>query len=260
LVLVLSIAFILPLYWMFLNSLKPNVVTMQIPPRFIPLEPTLENYRYVSGTMIYRWMFNSLFVAVLRVIISLYVATMAGYALAKGRFPGNRLIFWMVIAFMIIPRQVLLLPLFIRIRNWDLLNSYPALLLPNIAWPYGVFLMRQMIVTVPNSYFESARIDGAGELLLYHRILLPLIRPALVAGGLFAFTHMWKDYLWALVVNTEEHMKTLPVGIASFAGEHVGNYGITMAASVLGSIPLIIIFTSFQKHFTSGVRIGAIKG
>jgi multiple sugar transport system permease protein len=166
----------------------------------------------------------------------------------------------MVIAFMIIPRQVLLLPLFMRIRNWDLLNTYLALLLPNIAWPYGVFLMRQMIITIPTSYFESAKIDGAGELTVYHRILLPLIRPALVAGGLFAFTHMWKDYLWALVVNTAERMKTLPVGIATFAGEHVGNYGIQMAASVIGAIPLVIIFTSFQKHFTSGVRIGGVKG
>jgi multiple sugar transport system permease protein len=185
---------------------------------------------------------------------------MAGYSFAKKRFAGNGMIFILMILTMMIPRQILLVPLF-RISNaMGLADSLAGLIIPMLGFPMGVFLMRQFMVTLPSDIFEAAKIDGSTEIGLFVRMAVPLAKPGIAALMIFTFIRSWNDYLWQLIMISSTRLKTLPLGVAGFKEEYSARHGLLLAGAVLASLPMIVIFLSFQKYFTKGLTAGAVKG
>lgn len=185
---------------------------------------------------------------------------MAGYAFARKRAPGLRLLFSLCLATMMIPAQVTVIPLFLMVAGFGLVNTYTALIVPSLATAFGVFMMRQFISTLPASLFEAARLDGCNEWQIFTRIVLPLIRPALAVLGIFAFTSSWNDFLWPLVVCNRRDMWTLPVGLASLQSEFNVDTSLLMAGASFAALPMIALFFALQRHFVSGLTVGAVKG
>lgn len=259
LVIVLAILSLVPLYFGVLTSFKPNSAGVSV--SLIPENLTLSNYTHLfTQTKIIRWFFNSLFTSTVAAAIIVYLSALAGFPLAKKKFPGVKWLFWIIIVFMTIPKEALLLPLFIMMKEYNLFNTYYGIILPALAWPFAVFLMKQFISTIPSDLFDAAEIDGCGPFRLFHSILMPIIQPALGALSIFAFVYVWNDYMWQLIVITSVDMKTLPLGVAGLQEESAANFGRLMAGATLGAIPLLTVFLFFQKYFTSGITMGAVKG
>lgn len=257
----LAALFLFPLYWMITGSFKDQTAAIQIPPEFFPRLPTLINYiRLVEKGGIFQWLWNSTTVAVLSTFFTCILATMAAYALTKKQFIGRNLIFMAIIATMLIPRELGLVPMFILMRDLGLINSLSSAILPVVVLPFSVFLMRQFSMTIPNELLEAGRIDGCSEIRLFTNIFLPVVKPGIGALAIFTFSTAWNDYLWQLVMLSSPDKRTLPVGIASLLSEYVAQYGMQMAASTIGFIPIFIVFIMFQKHFVKGITLGGIKG
>lgn len=258
----LTIFFIFPFYWILTGAFKLQDVAMQIPPEWFPLSPTLENFKVLMVPLTGRWFFNSVFISLSTTVLVCASASLAGYALAKKKFPGSNLIFIMFVGAMALPKQVILIPLLKFITEIGLMDTYSALILPAIGWPFGVFLMKQFTHSVPTELLESARMDGCGELRTFVSIVLPIIKPGIGALAIFTFIASWNDYFSQLVFTNSETMKTLPLGLAAMSqgAEFTINYGLLMAGALLASLPMIIVFLSFQSYFTQGVTMGAVKG
>lgn len=258
----LTIFFIFPFYWILTGAFKLQDVAMQIPPEWFPLNPTLENFRVLLTPLTGRWFFNSVFVSLSTTLLVTSTASLAGYALAKKKFPGNKFLFTVFVAAMALPKQVILIPLLNFITNIGLMDTYSALILPAVGWPFGVFLMKQFTHSVPSELLESAKIDGAGEIRTFVSVVLPIIKPGIGALAIFTFIASWNDYFSQLVFTNSEAMKTLPLGLAAMSqgAEFTINYGLLMAGALLASLPMIIVFLSFQSYFTQGVTMGAVKG
>lgn len=257
-----AIFFIFPFYWILTGSFKLQEVAISIPPEWFPKTPTLENYNVLLQGHTLRWFFNSVFVSTMTTILVCTTASLAGYALAKKQFPGVKIIFIVFVAAMALPKQVILIPLlkFMTELNW--IDSYQVLILPAVGWPFGVFLMKQFSHSVPKELLESAKIDGCNELRTFTSIVLPIVKPGVGALAIFTFIASWNDYFSQLIFTNSEVMKTLPLGVAAMAqqAEFSLNYGLLMAGAALASLPMIIIFLSFQSYFTQGVTMGAVKG
>ncbi|WP_067140616.1 carbohydrate ABC transporter permease [Oceanivirga salmonicida] len=257
-----AIFFIFPFYWILTGSFKLQEVAISIPPEWFPKTPTLENYNVLLQGHTLRWFFNSVFISTMTTILVCITASLAGYALAKKQFPGVKLIFIVFVAAMALPKQVILIPLlkFMTELNW--IDTYQVLILPAVGWPFGVFLMKQFSHSVPKELLESAKIDGCSELRTFTSIVLPIVKPGIGALAIFTFIASWNDYFSQLIFTNSEIMKTLPLGVAAMAqqAEFSLNYGLLMAGAALASLPMIIIFLSFQSYFTQGVTMGAVKG
>lgn len=260
--LALTVFFIFPFYWILTGAFKLQDVAMQIPPEWFPLNPTLENFKVLLTPLTGRWFFNSVFVSLSTTLLVTSTASLAGYALAKKKFPGNKILFTIFVAAMALPKQVILIPLLNFITNIGLMDTYSALILPAVGWPFGVFLMKQFTHSVPTELLESAKIDGAGEIRTFVSVVLPIIKPGIGALAIFTFIASWNDYFSQLVFTNSEVMKTLPLGLAAMSqgAEFTINYGLLMAGALLASLPMIIVFLSFQSYFTQGVTMGAVKG
>lgn len=260
--LALTVFFIFPFYWILTGAFKLQDVAMQIPPEWFPLNPTLENFKVLLTPLTGRWFFNSVFVSLSTTLLVTSTASLAGYALAKKKFPGNKILFTIFVAAMALPKQVILIPLLNFITNIGLMDTYSALILPAVGWPFGVFLMKQFTHSVPTELLESAKIDGAGEIRSFVSVVLPIIKPGIGALAIFTFIASWNDYFSQLVFTNSEVMKTLPLGLAAMSqgAEFTINYGLLMAGALLASLPMIIVFLSFQSYFTQGVTMGAVKG
>ncbi|GAA3409145.1 carbohydrate ABC transporter permease [Paenibacillus hodogayensis] len=257
----LAAFFLFPLYWMITGSFKDQSTTIKIPPDFIPLNPTLVNYtRLIQESDIFRWLYNTIFVAGLSTALACLIATMAGYALTKKQFTGRGLIFGGVIVTMLIPRQLGLVPMFTLMRDLHLVNTLASVILPVLALPFGVFLMKQFSQTVPVDLLEAGRIDGCSEIRLFTHIFLPVVKPGIGALAIFIFSFAWNDYLWQLVMLSDSAKMTINVGISTLISEYVANYGAQMAAATLGFIPIFIVFMVFQKYFVKGITVGSVKG
>lgn len=257
-----AIFFIFPFYWILTGSFKLQSVAISIPPQWFPVNPTLENYRQLLVPNTARWFFNSVFISLSTTILVCVTASLAGYALAKKTFPGVSLIFIVFVAAMALPKQVILIPLLKFITELGWVDTYQALILPAVGWPFGVFLMKQFSHGVPNELLESAKIDGCGELKTFTNIVIPIIKPGIGALAIFTFIASWNDYFSQLIFTNSELMKTLPLGVASMsqAAEFSLNYGLLMAGAALASLPMILVFLMFQSYFTQGVTMGAVKG
>ncbi|CAM3166520.1 carbohydrate ABC transporter permease [Streptobacillus ratti] len=259
---IFALFFIFPFYWILTGSFKIQDVAISIPPQWIPVSPTLENYKQLLVDNTARWFFNSVFISSMTTILVCVTATLAGYALAKKDFPGVNVLFIVFVAAMALPKQVILIPLLKFITELGWIDTYQALILPAVGWPFGVFLMKQFSHSVPNELLESAKIDGCGEFRTFISIVLPIVKPGIGALAIFTFIASWNDYFSQLIFTNSELMKTLPLGVASMAqmAEFSLNYGLLMAGAALASMPMIIVFLMFQSYFTQGVTMGAVKG
>jgi multiple sugar transport system permease protein len=231
------------------------------PARWIPRNPTVSTYQQVLQTENFvRWIANSLFVAASVTLIALLIQSMAGYVFAKKQFPGKNVLFIVILAGVMVPRAVTIIPAFFIAKDLGILNRYPGLILPPLAWPLGVFLMRQYIETLPDELLDAGRIDGASEFGLFSRIVIPLSVPGLAVLGIYTFMEQWREFLWPLIVITADELKTLPVGLAIFHTEFSTDYGVQMAGVLLSVLPFIIVFLFFQRYFIRGLTLGALKG
>jgi multiple sugar transport system permease protein len=249
-----------PFLYVISTSLKETVALFHYPPEWIPHEPTLVNYTdLVRDHPWARWTFNSFFVAASVTVIKVVIDSMAGYAFAKMRFPGKDALFLLVLMTLMVPFAATLLPLYIIVRTLHMTNTYWGLILPPLASPIGIFMMRQFIETLPTDLENAARLDGCSEWQIYRRVILPLIRPGLVVLGVFTFMNQWTSYLWPLVVETKDDMYTLTVGVKSLQSLFTVNWGILSAGAVLSMLPLVVIFIFLQRYFIAGSIAGALK-
>lgn len=257
---IFMIIFIFPFYWIITGAFKDQASTIVIPPQWIPNNPTFQNWTDLARQPLLKWTFNSFFIAISTTFLVCLTSSLAGYVLAKKRFPGRHIIFWLLIIAMALPKQVIMVPLFNILTKLDWINSYKSLILPAVGWPFGIFLMKQFSETIPTELLEAAKIDGCTELGIFKNIVLPIVKPGVGALAIFTFIGSWNDYFMQLILIRSTDMQTLPLGIATMQLEFTTNYGLMMAGAALASIPMIIIFLIFQKSFTQGITIGAVKG
>jgi multiple sugar transport system permease protein len=251
---------LVPFLYVISTSLKDTIALFKYPPEWIPSEPTLTNFQnLVQEYPFARWMLNSLIVASAVTVIKVVIDSMAGYAFAKMQFPGKDALFLVVLMTLMVPFAATLIPLFIIVRNVGLTNSYAGLILPALASPIGIFMMRQFIETLPTDLENAARLDGCSEFQIFRRVVLPLVRPGLVVLGVFTFMTQWTSYLWPLVIATREDMLTLTVGVQSLRSLFTVNWGLLSAGAVLSMLPLVIVFLFLQRYFIAGSIAGALK-
>jgi ABC-type glycerol-3-phosphate transport system permease component len=259
LVTLLVVAVMMPWVWALLSSFKARGDIMA--PGFWPRLWVPENYRRLLGETLYlRWLANSAIVAFSAALLGVLICAMAAYALAKHRFIGRGALFWVVIASMSIPPFTTIIPLFGWAAQLGIIDTYGVVVVPFAASALGLFLIRQYMLGIPDELIEAARIDGAGEWLIFRRIMAPLARPALGTAGILIFVAAWNAYLWPLVMMRSEEMFTLPVGIAGLNSEQTPEYGMVMAAAVLSSLPIVTVFLLLQKQLVAGLTQGAVKG
>ena len=258
----ISVVTVLPFVWMLLTSLKgPLDPIFSVPPQFIPAHPTLDNYGKVLDTLpILSFFRNSIVVAISVTILSVFVTSLAAYPLAKMRFPGREAIFYLLLGTLIVPVQLTYIPSFIlavNVFHYD--DTLLALILPNLASAFNIFLMRQAFKAVPNDLIEAARIDGAREIRIWWSVLLPIVRPSLATIAIFTFVTSWNDFLWpSLMLHTRDGM-TLPVGLAALQGLFSSDFRSIAAGVTMTIVPILIFFIAFQRQFVRGLA-GAVKG
>jgi multiple sugar transport system permease protein len=250
-----------PFIWMVLGSFKTTGELRQVPPTLLPQNPTLENYAELFDRLNFlRFFFNSSVVAAAVTAGNVVFCSMLGYALAKLRFPGKRILFAVVLGTLMVPSIVTFMPLFVLVANLNLVNTHAGLILPFLAGAFGVFLMRQFIGGIPDELLDAARVDGAGEHYIFWRIVMPLCGPAIATLAILTFLGSWNSFLWPLVVANTEDMYTLPVAIALFAtGQQETNVALLMAGSVVVILPVLLVFILLQRYFTQGIAMTGIK-
>lgn len=249
-----------PFYWAAVSATNESGKVFAKPPVLTPGSQLLDNIENLDKAIgIGRVVFNSLFVAIVFTALSLMICTMAGYAFAKFRFKGRDILFGAFLVSMMVPFHALVIPLFKMMAAWGWLNSYQALILPNLAYPFAIFLMRQNLQAVPDAMMEAGRIDGVNEWQLFVRIILPSVKPALAATTIFLFMFQWNNFLWPLIAATSKEMYTLPVALSSLFGLSRIDYGQVMAGVTIATGPIIVLFLLLQRHFISGVLGTAVK-
>lgn len=255
------VLWLIPFLWMVLGSVKTQGEILRRPPTWFPENPTGENFAQWFGPLDFGHFFtNSLVVAVVTVFGNIVFCSMVGYALAKMEFPGKKVLFILVMVTLMVPGVVTFVPLFVMVSSLGLVNTYPALILPFITAPIGVFLMRQFIMGIPDALLEAARLDGAGEWRIFSRIVMPLCGPPLATLGILTFLASWNNFLWPLVAAQTEEMYTLPVALSLYStGQNATNYGLLLAGSVLVIAPIIVLFVFLQRWFIRGVATTGLK-
>jgi len=249
-----------PLLWMVSASFMAPGEANASPPPLVPGEASLERYRELFLRLsMGRSFVNSAVLATCAALLSVVVNGAAGYAFAKLRFPGRGPLFAGLLAAMVIPGQVAMLPVFLLLRSLGLVNTFAGVLLPGIASIFGVFLVRQYASTLPDELLDAARIDGAGEIRIFWSIVLPLCRPILVTLGVLTFLGTWNDFMWPLIVLTDDSKWTLTVALASLSGEHVQDTELMMAGAVVTVLPALLLFLAVQRSYMDGITVGSLK-
>ena len=280
-----SLLFIAPFAWLVSSSFKSLGAIFSWPPDWIPNDPTLASYKLFLGVgleeadarsaeFVGRWFVNSAFVAFSVTILQLFFNSLAAYAFAKRKFPGRNAIFVLFLATMMIPGQVTLIPTYLVIKHMPLfggndiwgqgghgwLDSYYGLILPGAVLAFGIFFLRQYMLSLPDELLDAARIDGASEFRIYWSVILPLSRPALAATGIFTFMYAWEDFFWPLIIITSPELYTVPLGLTLYVVKIRTAWDIVMAGSVLATLPMIAMFLIFQRHIIRGITLGGLKG
>ncbi len=249
-----------PLVWMISASLMRPGEASRVPPPFLPSRPTLGNYLDLFTRLsLGRAAANSLLIAVTTTLGVLLLNSMAGYAFAKLRFPGRDRIFAVLMAALVVPAPVAMLPLFLMLRSAGLVNTYLGAALPGMAGIIGIFLIRQFARSIPDDLLDAARLEGAGEFRIYWTIVLPLLRPVLATLAIVTFLATWNDFVWPLVILTDESRYTLPVALAGLIGEHSADLELMMAGSVLTVLPVLLLFLLLQRYYIEGITLGGLK-
>ena len=284
---IFALSFLFPLYWIITGSFKTPAAVNSVTPVWFPKEWVLTNYqklfskqtaplwefiipfsRYFNNgkSIVFsagprvpaavRWLLN----AVVAMILTCITSALAGYALAKKKFVGRTVVFSLIVAAMALPKQVILIPLIREMSALSLYNSMSAVIYPIVGWPFGVFLIKQFAEGVPTEMIEAAKIDGAGEVRTFNRVVYPMIKPGVGALAIFTFISSWNDYFMQLIMLSSTRNLTISLGIAKMQAENSTDYGLIMAGATLASIPIIVVFIIFQKYFTKGITMGAVKG
>jgi len=256
-----GLIFVLPLLWMVSTSFKPPQEVMSIPSTFFPKEPTIGNYvrLFREGGMFLRYMLNSTFVGTVNTGVSLFLSSLAGFVLAKYSFRGREIAFWLIVSCLMIPFQITFVPLFELVAKLKWTNSYWGLIIPRIISPFGVFMMRQFVRTIPNDLMDSSRLDGAHEIGIFFRIIIPLVKAPLAVLTVFYFMWDWDSFLWPLIIVQTDNLKTLPLGLAAFGNQYYMQYHYVMAGAVITVLPVIVVFFIFQKQIIKGITLTGLK-
>jgi lactose/L-arabinose transport system permease protein len=250
-----------PFYLMFVSATHTSGDVVSYPPKLYFTNNLINNFHSLNSDIgIGKVFFNSLFITVTYTLLTIILDSMAGYALAKFEFKGKTFLFTMILVTIMIPNQVLLIPLFKLMTSINMVNTYPAVILPSLANAFGIFLMRQNMLAFPDSLIEAARIDGLSEFPIFFRIVLPTMKPAMAALGIYMFMSQWNNFMWPLVVLRTPNMYTFPLALAGLNGMSRINYGEIMLGTTLATLPIMVIFMFFQKQFVSGILNGSVKG
>jgi multiple sugar transport system permease protein len=250
-----------PLLWMLSVSFMPAGEASTLPPPLLPSAATLDNYRALFGRLgVGRYLFNSLAIALMATVISVSFNVAAGYAFAKLRFRGRDAIFKALLGALVIPGQVAMLPLFLMLKPMGLINSYAGAVVPMMASVFGIFLVRQFARGIPDDLLEAARIDGASEFRIFWSIVIPVLTPVLATLAIFSFLGSWNDFMWPLIVLTDDPLQTLPVALAGLSREHVQDNELMMAGSVVTTLPVLLVFLALQRQYMDGLMAGSVKG
>jgi len=252
---------VIPFAWMLSTSFKGPGEIFIFPPRWIPKNPTLKNYKDLFQQMNFgRPFLNSVVVSLSTTFLSVLLATMAGYGFAKFNFKNKNTLFLLVLGTVMVPGQITMIPVFLLLTKLSLLNTYWGLILPAIANAFNIFFMRQFISGIPDELIEAAKMDGANEGWIFFKVIIPLSKPAMAAITIFTFTGSWNNFLWPLIIATDESMYTLPVAVSVLGGQYTENIAMQMAGSVIVILPLIIVFLFTQKYFIKGITFTGLKG
>ncbi len=252
---------VFPFIWMIIASLMTAGEIQMRPPVWLPASPQFSNYSELAKSIpIARLYFNSLFTSGVIVLGVLLSSSLAGFAFAKYRFPGRELLFYLILATMMIPFFVTLIPVFFIVRQLGWIDTYQGLVVPGLTSAYGIFLMRQFMVTVPDELIDAARIDGASEPMIYWRIVIPLVKPALATLGTFTFIGAWNNFLWPLLVLNSRELFTLPLGINSLRSLYADNTNLLMAGTAVAVLPMLLLFVFLQRYFIKGIALTGLKG
>ena len=251
----------LPMIWMISASLMPAGEATTYPPKLLPSRVTFEHYRSLFTRLsLGRYLLNSTIIAFTVTAISIVINSMAGYAFAKLRFRSRERIFRVLATGLVVPVQVSMLPLFLLMRELGLINTYWGVIIPSMASIFGIFLVRQYALSIPDDLLDAARVDGASELRIYRSIVLPVITPILATLAIWTFLSTWNDFMWPLIVLSDDRRYTLPVALASLVGEHVQDTELMMAGSVLTVLPVLVVFLVLQRYYIAGMMVGSVKG
>lgn len=257
----LAVASLAPLVWMLSVSLMHAGEASTFPPPLLPDSATLDNYRQLFGRMgMGRYMANSFLIASATTLLSLLFNVTAGYAFAKLQFAGRERTFAALLGALVIPGQVAMMPLFLLLKQVGLINTYAGAIVPGMAGIFGIFLVRQYARTLPDELLEAARIDGASEWRIFWQIVLPTLKPVLVTLAIFSFLGSWNDFMWPLIVLSDDQLHTLPVALASLSREHVQDNELMMAGSVVTVLPVLGLFLLLQRYYLQGLTMGSVKG
>ena len=277
LIVLLALLSIFPLYWIVTGAFKNSREINSATPIWWPSEWVKDNFERlfskrsaplfeafgIKGPRVpgaIRWLLNTVVMAVAAMILTCITASMAGYALAKKRFYGQKILFTLIVCAMALPKQVILIPLIKEMSALKLYDTLWAVIFPTVGWPFGVFLMKQFSEGVPREMLEAARIDGSSEAKTFVEIVVPMIKPGIGALAIFTFINSWNDYFMQLIMLSKSNNLTISLGIATMQAENSTDFGIIMAGAALASLPIIIVFLIFQKYFTKGITMGAVKG
>ncbi|MDE6387971.1 MAG: carbohydrate ABC transporter permease [Lachnospiraceae bacterium] len=256
----IAFSVLLPILWLLVSSFKTDVGVIKFPPRFFPEEWTLHQYLYVGDSIpILQMTKNTVIFAGGVTIISLLFDSMAGYAFARMRFRGSKLLFSIILLTMMVPFQIIMTPLYIEVYKFNLLDTYLGLILPRATSAFGIYMMSSFFTGLPKSLEESGRIDGMSEFRIFRSIMLPLCKPALVSLGIFHFMNNWNDLLYPLMLTSSQNKRTLSAGLAVLVGNKVIKYGPTLAATMISLTPLLILYIFCQKYFIEGVATAGMK-
>lgn len=281
LVALIALTFLFPLYWIITGSFKVKSEILSATPVWVPTEWVLTNYEnlmskrtaplfdltlgslVITGPTVpgaFRWLLNTVFMSTMSMLLTCLTAAMAGYALAKKRFYGRGILFSLIVCAMALPKQVILIPLLREMSSLGLYDTIWAVIVPIVGWPFGVFLIKQFAEGIPTEMVEACRIDGASEWRTFTDVMFPMIKPGVGACAIFTFINSWNDYFMQLIMLMSTKELTISLGIATMQGENSTDFGLLMAGSALASVPIIVVFLIFQKYFTKGITMGAVKG
>lgn len=249
----------LPFVWMILSAFKPESEVMSLTPTLFPEEWTIENFKNLFVNMNFGLYLKNTIIVVLWSFVGLFLNAMAGYAFAKFEFKGRNQLFFMVLATMMIPGQVTMIPVYLILNQMQLTNTMAGIVLPGLVGAFGIFLFRQFMTTIPDELLEAARLDGASELRVFWQIVLPMTKPILAVQGILTFIAGWNSFLWPLIIANDESLYTLSVGLQLLKGQYGGNFALQMAGSTFMVVPIVIIFIIFQKHIIDGYTISGMK-
>ncbi|RDY67675.1 carbohydrate ABC transporter permease [Halobacillus trueperi] len=249
----------IPFIWMISSSFKPESEVLSIPPTIIPDNPTLDNYINLFTNMNFAVYLRNTLVIVLFSFLGLLFNAMAGYGFAKYNFRGRDKVFYIVLATMMIPGQVTMIPVYLLLNAMGLTNTMTGIILPGLAVAFSIFLFRQFMTTIPDDLIEAARLDGAGEFYIFFRLVMPIAKPIFAVQGILTFIAGWNSFLWPLIIANDESLYTLSVGLSLLQGQYANNFALQMAGAAFMVVPIIIIFSFFQKYIVEGFTMSGIK-